>query len=172
MNKTIPHILFLVLVVTGPSAHAQATKSIELKPIQIQGPRYYYNFRKLRGGAFALQAPLQSLEDEEVNRHYRNFNTLVTVGRMAFIAPLTYFLSVLFGHTHTSLRRFQRTYWTLLSGATLINVGTEIAGRSQVRKAVDRYNLIILKGNSVGMQIEQMPNHQRVVGLGISRRFK
>lgn len=75
MNKIVLAGLFTLFILDVSAQHIK-TKTIELKPIHIQGGKYYYNFKKVSGGACGLQIPLESLGDDEINRRYKSFRTM------------------------------------------------------------------------------------------------
>lgn len=151
----------------------QATKTVHLKPIINHGLRYYYDFKKVDGGAYGLQIPLQSLDDAEINQRYKNFKKLRTIGGLTMIIPVVYLFSSATS-TNSSGRRggsfVSSTFWTLYLASLVSYIGFEIAAQHHLKKGVDRYNETILRRNTIGLHIESIEN-QSAVGIGFTHSF-
>lgn len=132
---------------------AQQQKSAELKPIHHQGFRYYYGFKKVYGGAKGIQIPLQSLNDDEVDRRYNNFRKFRTAEVVVSLVPVAY----LAANFPSSRRRyFDATSMYTVIGASLVAIiGLDICAKHQIKKGIDRYNEIILapSTSSVGASL-------------------
>jgi hypothetical protein len=121
---------------------AQQTKTLDLKPIHHQGFSYYYDFKRVDGGAYGLQIPLQGLGDEEVNRRYKKFKSLRTVEAALVAVPIVYLVTYIPESRHGHLN--MTTFWTVYGISLAAILGVEIAAKHQLKKGVDRYNELIL----------------------------
>lgn len=147
MIKIILTVLFILFIL---DVRAQHTKTAELKPIHRQGGRYFYDFRRVDGGAYGLQIPLQSLGDDEVNIRYKKFKSLRTLEGIFSIAPLLY----LFTQPSYGLPDYE-TFWIVYGGSFAGILLVEIGAKAQLRKGIDRYNRLILEpsGKAAGLSI-------------------
>ena len=153
------------------SAFGQATQTVHLKPIHKQGISYYYNFKKVDGGAYGLQIPLQSLEDAEVGLRYKNFKTLRTIGTAAIFIPTIYLISLPPANNATGVSNFDRqTFWILCFGSIATTIGFEIGAKHQLNRGIDKYNTTIMKRNSIGLRLEPVQN-SAALGIGFSHTF-
>ena len=146
MKKT--WLLFALLLLPILVA-AQRYRTIELKPITKQGWNYAYDLNRVTSPD-ALQIPLMSLQDEEVNRYYKSSRTLRTVGGVITIIPFVYIVSLPRNSYVDS-----STFWILIGGTILAQIGFEAWSHAKLGKAIDRYNILILKpsGQSLGVQL-------------------
>ncbi len=62
-----------------PKATAQDTKTFQLKPIHKQGWKYFYGGKKMNS-VYALQIPLEALDNTEINERFRKFKKLQVLG--------------------------------------------------------------------------------------------
>jgi len=140
--------LFLILFIL--ETKAQHTKSAELKPIHRQGSRYFYDFRRVDGGAYGLQIPLQSLGDEEVNIRYKKFKSLRVLEGIFSVVPLFYLFS-LPSNGRPDYHTFLIIYGSSFAGVILVEIGA----KAQLRKGIDRYNRLILEpsGRTAGLSL-------------------
>jgi hypothetical protein len=153
------------------SAFGQATQTVHLKPIHKQGISYYYNFKKVDGGAYGLQIPLQSLEDAEVDLRYKNFKTLRLIGTTAVFIPAIYLFSLPPSNNTTGARSFDpKTFLIVSFGSAAAIIGFEIGAKRQLNRAIDKYNTTIMKRNSIGLRLEPVQN-SAVLGIGFSHTF-
>ncbi|MBX2946981.1 MAG: hypothetical protein KF725_14195 [Cyclobacteriaceae bacterium] len=144
-------IFTCMLVLACSSLYAQRLKTVELKPIYKQGLRYYYDMNRVRT-PFALQVPLQSLNDEEINRRYKNFTRLSDVGGLLAFAPLIYILS----GTYSSGTSFNpNTFLSLLVAAFGLDITLDLFAHHQLRKGIDRYNelIVVPASNTPGLAL-------------------
>jgi hypothetical protein len=146
MKKTL---LLIGLVLVTAAAMSQTYKTVELKPITQQGWKYFYDLKRVTGPA-ALEVPLIAVNDEEVTHHLKGFRTYQTIESVVVIIPLVYVLS---------LPRNQyvdpNTFWWVLGGTLAVQLGMEALSHVQLGKAIDKYNMIILRpsGRSFGLEL-------------------
>ncbi len=138
--KLILCIIFLFCFVP---AQAQFTKSVSLKPIQINGGKYYYGLKKVKD-AYSLEVPLGEIDDKEVNRQYRGFKNLNTAANWVNAVPFIYLFYVAGNSSRSNPSRISATtFWTVWGGTILTSIGLRIAAKVKVKKAIDRYNELI-----------------------------
>ncbi len=150
---------------------AQETNTVELKPIYKQGFKYYYDFKKVDGGAYGLQIPLQSLNDPVINLRYKNFKNYRKLEGLVAIVPLVYLFSAASSRSTYSHRLDLHTFYSVYLGSLAAVLGVELLSHHQLQKAIDRYNIAIIKKNTVGIHIAPVQN-QLLIGLGFSHKFK
>jgi hypothetical protein len=142
-------ILFILMATVLLPALAQRYRTVELKPIAKQGWSYYYELKKV-ASPLALQIPLLALDDEEVTRHYRGYSTLVNVAGSLSVVPVIYILTL-----PSSSYIDETTFWLVIGGTLIAQYSLLIASHSKLRKAIDRYNLLILQpsGHAPGIRL-------------------
>ncbi len=146
MKKT----LFLLLLVVLPLvAAAQKYRTIELKPITKQGWQYYYDLKKV-SSPVALEVPLLSLNDPEVNQYTKAYKGWNTASGLVTIIPLIYFISL---PNNSSLD--SSTFWWVIGGTIAAQLGMSAVANVKLGKAIDKYNMIILQpsGRSLGVEV-------------------
>jgi hypothetical protein len=162
--------LLIPALIINISVFGQATQTVHLKPIHKQGLNYYYDFKKVDGGSYGLQIPLQSLEDPEIDLRYKNFKTLRRIGATAIFVPVIYLFSATSSST-TGRRSFSsQTFWLLYFGAIAANIGFEIGAKHQLKRAIEKYNTTIMKRNVIGLRLEPIQN-SAALGIGFSHMF-
>jgi hypothetical protein len=129
--------LITILVLLNVPALAQY-KTLELKPIQRQGWKYYYDFRKV-SSADALQIPLVAMEDERINKYYNTYSSLQLVSGLVFAIPVLYAV-----YNITSNVYDPDTFWRLTLGAVGVSLAMEIWSHNRIKLAIDRYNSLLL----------------------------
>ncbi|MFM7488022.1 MAG: hypothetical protein ACKO13_14020 [Cytophagales bacterium] len=149
--KTYVVILFLMLPL---ACFSQRFKVVELKPMVKQGFSYFYDGKRVHGGAYGLQIPLLSLNDEEVSRHYRSFHLWQSVSAVTTIVPAVYLIS-LPGRQNIN----QEEFWVVFGGSLAASFGCQIVSNIKIRKSIDRYNTLILAPSS------------QVLGASVTFRF-
>lgn len=173
--KILLSISFFLLCLAD--LQAQFTKTVSLKPIQIQGEvvfgmKYRYGLRMLND-AYALEVPLSSLENKEVERQYQGFKRLDDAARWVNLVPLFYFVYQV-SNTANSGRRFvnANSFWAVWGGSLLAAWGIKIAGRVKLKRAIDTYNDVIFMPE-VGQvnHIIDTPNNSINYGLKAVYRF-
>lgn len=153
---------FLVGYLASHSASAQHTRMVELQPIQKVGHRYFYDSRPL-GTAFALQIPLQSLKDEEIDQRYNRFVNFQRLRSLGYLASLIYI------GTNPNLYTSSNSFATILLASIAADITFNLISHHQMRKAIDRYNLLILPNAPIGSS----PSGSALqFSLGVGRRFK
>jgi hypothetical protein len=150
--------------------YRQTPVPAHLKPIEravgssALGSVYFYGGKRLTS-ASSLEVPFYELNDPMVSRHYRNYRTWTTVGRIVGFVPLVYFL------TRTQSVRFNSAeYWTVNGGSIVVALGAVIVANTQVNKGVARYNTLLRQipraEYRVGLSLAPTPLGTSVVGLG------
>lgn len=140
--------LLPILLLACFQLYGQKYKTIELKPITKQGWNYYYDLKKVKS-PYTLQFPLMGVEDEEIDRLYKGFQTMNTLSTITSFIPIIYIITLPKGAID------QETFWTLW-GASLATVFIfQGLGHSKLGKAIDRYNLLIYQpsGQSFGASL-------------------
>jgi hypothetical protein len=118
---------------------SQKFKTIELKPIVRQGGMYYYDLKKVHGGAYGLQIPLQSLNDDEINRRYKTFRTLRVFEGIVATVPAIYIVSI----SRNQIVN-QTEFWTVFGVSIATSLGLELVAHLQIKKGIDRYNTLVI----------------------------
>jgi hypothetical protein len=121
---------------------AQELKTMELKGIYHQGLYYYYDLKKVDGGAYGLQIPLQSLNDSIVNKRYKTFKTLRKVEGIVLAVPVIYAFSLI-----PDSRRHHvdaSSIWIVYGASIAAMLGIELVAKHHLGKAIDRYNQLIV----------------------------
>ena len=136
--KIILAVFFIAFVF---ETKAQRTRSVELKPIHVQGRAYYYDYKKIDGGPHGVQIPLQSLGDDEINRRYKSFRTLMIVQRSLSLIPAIYLYSNITNNSFISRNEF----WQVFGGTLVAQLTCTLIAKRQLRKGIDRYNRLILE---------------------------
>jgi len=128
---------------------AQRYKTIELKPITKQGWQYYYDFKRV-SSPVALEVPLMALNDEEINRHFRAAKTLRAISSAISLYPLIYLFTI-----PSSGYVDPTTFWIILGGTIVTQIGFEAFRHIKLGKAIDRYNSLIFQpsSSSLGVQL-------------------
>jgi hypothetical protein len=154
MRKIRFLLLFTGALVALPQlAISQRNKTIELKPVYNRGFTFYYDLKKLRT-PYALQLPLLSLGDDEATRRYLNFERLKYVSGLVWIAPTIMLLNIDSG-SFVSAQQFS----LVLLGALAVNLTCNLLAHRQLKKGVERYNIIIVGPSS------------QIAGLRVSYKF-
>lgn len=156
---------FLILLILFPfSLQAQFTKTVELKPIQKQDWRYFYDSRKVKS-PYALQIPLEALGDEEINRRYKNFYTLQILTTALAYAPLIYLLT-----TPVNSQADLETFLIMIGITIVVDLALDAVGHHQLKKAIDRYNILILP-KKVGLEGMSGNNPPGIWGVSIVKKL-
>ncbi len=162
MIKSIQLFIILsILCLQFHEATAQSYKSVELKPIYKQGWKYYYDFRKVNSPS-ALQIPLQSLNDEEVNVRFRRYSTMQSLRGIGYFASVIYLIS-----GSSSIQGSGEVFLGILAASVIADITLSITSHHQMKKAIQRYNLLIIN-KKIGAGIQP---GQQLIGLGFTRKF-
>lgn len=150
MNKCL---LISVLLIPSVSV-GQRFKIVELKPIINQGLTYYYDGKKIHGGAYGLQVPLLSLDDAEVKQNYQAFHNWQSVSALTSIVPALYLISL----SRNQLVN-QNEFWLVFGGSIVASLGCQLVAYRKINKGIERYNTLIITPSS------------QVIGPSIIYRF-
>lgn len=120
-------------------ASAQQYRTVELKPIQIQGWKYYYDFKRVNS-PFSLEIPLEAIEDDEINNRIRKFKNLQSVRGLGYLGSLVYLAS-----TNANTRSTANTFLGIFAAGIVLDLSFNLLSHRQMKRAVDKYNLAILK---------------------------
>ena len=163
-------VLVVVALLIGTwSARAQSTKEIPLKPIYKNGWKYFYGDQKLNS-VDALQIPLQSLNDDEINRRYKKFKTFQSLRIVAYIPSIVYLLiNANFGGRRPTRGINQETFWLLWGGGLVTDLTFNAISHGQMGKAIDVYNIKISNKSTLGLSFNRLLNENYP---GLSYRFK
>jgi len=169
----IAGLIMMAFLLCEITAHAQFTKEIPLKPIYKNGWKYFYGGQKMNS-AYALQIPLQSLDDKEINERFKKFKRLQVYRVFVYIPALVY----LFTNAHFGSGR--RGYNTRgVSGETfLVLAVVGVAGdltfkelaHHQMGKAIDIYNVKISNKSTLGLSFNRLLD-QNYPGLSYQFKF-
>jgi hypothetical protein len=150
---------------TCANLQAQFTKSINLKPIHIQGePAFGMKFRyglKTVKDAYALEIPLIELENEQVSKDYKSFKNFNTAANWVSWAPVFY-LAYEIGNAQGGRRFSANNFLAIWTGSLLTAWGLRIGGRVKLRRAINSYNELIFTPES---------NSQINFGVKVGYRF-
>lgn len=160
--KNRNYTLAILITLTTFNVLAQNTKMVELKPIQVQGHKYFYDFSKVQS-PYALQIPLQAVEDEEVNRRFKKFITFQYLRGIGYIASFVYII------TAPSYQYADETFLVIFLSAIAMDISFNLAGHSQIKKAAERYNLLILP-KKIGMKVNNR-GEKDAWGLTLVHKF-
>jgi hypothetical protein len=141
-------ICILMLFIPA-TVFAQRYKTIELKPITKRGWQYYYDL-KLVSSPVALEVPLMALNDEEINRHFQAAKTLRNVSFAVSFVPLIYIFTIpTYGYADPT------TFWLIVAGTLVTQLGMDVFRHIKLGKAIDRYNSLIFQpsSSSLGVQL-------------------
>ncbi len=166
--------IVLLLFVSSANADAQFTKEVPLKPIYKQGWKYFYGGKKMNA-AYALQIPLEALDNKEVNERFKKFKTLRTFRKIAYIPSLIYLLTSVhlrFGHRrgYNVQNASTETFALLVAGGVAADVAFNAMAHQQMGKAIDIYNLQIANKSSLGLHINPL-HKQNSIGLSFHLTF-
>jgi len=164
-------ILFAIAIVFSIQAQFNNLgKTFELKPIMSNGNKFFYGNTKVRKG-YSLQIPMQSLEDAEVNRRFKNYKNVRLAGRLSWFVPVGFLFIASSQNIFSTSRSESDALGWLTFGAFLTNIGCNITSNAILRKGIDRYNVLIFNRNTAGIQMEKIPNGSRLMAFGIVHYF-
>ncbi|MGV3558281.1 hypothetical protein [Larkinella arboricola] len=136
-----------------------------LMPIERSYGAYFYGGKRLRS-PHSMEIPFNELNNPTVNRHFRTFRTLATVGQAVAVVPLIY---VLTRPRTTSTRSGE--YWTVYFGSIGITLGLSLIGNGQVKKAVNEYNRALANAR-FGLSAQPVNGTtQTALGLSLTKRL-
>lgn len=165
--------MVIVLLFYAKQAQGQFTKSVPLKPIYKQDWKYYYGGRKVHS-VYALQIPLQELDNKEINERFRKFRKYRALGALAYLPSLVFLLTndhLRGGHYGFRSRNSDtRTLLFLVAGGIGGNVAFNALGHRQLNQAIDLYNIQIAEKSTLGISLNRLPR-ANLLGLSYSLRF-
>jgi hypothetical protein len=148
--------------------HAQFTKEIPLKPIYKNGGKYFYGDQRMNS-VYALQIPLQSLNDNEINARYKKFKTFQALRGAAYIPGLVYLLTnANFGGRRPTRGINSETFLLLWAGGIAGDITFNALSHHQMGKAIDIYNVKISNKSILGLSFNRLLNQNYP---GLSYRF-
>jgi len=159
----------VVLFVCTLNANAQYTKEMPLKPIYKNGWKYFYGVQRMNS-AYALQIPLQSLNDSEINARYKKFKTFQVLRGVAYIPGVVYLLTnANFGGRRPTRGISSETFLLLWAGGLVGDITFNALSHDQMAKAIDIYNMKISNKSMLGLSFNRLLNQNY---LGLSYQFK
>ena len=136
-----------------------------LKPIERSYGAYFYGGKRLRS-PHSMEIPFNELNDPAVNRHFRTFRTLATVGQAVAVVPLIYVLT----RPRTTATR-SGEYWTVYFGSIGVTLGLSLIGNTQVKKAVNAYNRSLANAR-FGLSVQPVNGTtQTALAIGLTKRL-
>src|SRR6478736_2193816 len=170
MRLTISIAIILFAWIGVSSSCAQDTKEMSLKPIYKNGWKYFYGDQRMNS-VYALQIPLQSLNDSEINLRYKKFKTFQVLRGIAYIPALIY----LFTNANYSGRRPTRgvssqTFLLFAAGGLAGDITFNALSHHQMGKAIDIYNVKISNKSTLGLSFNRLLN-QNYPGLTYQFKF-
>jgi len=161
--------IVIALLIGTLSAHAQFTKEITLKPIYKNGGKYFYGEQRMNS-VYALQIPLQSLNDSEINARYKKFKTFQVLRGVAYIPSLIYlFTNANFGGRRPTRGISSETFLLLWAGGLAADITFNALSHHQMGKAIDIYNVKISNKSTLGLSFNRLLDQNYP---GISYQFK
>jgi hypothetical protein len=162
--------IVVVLFICTLRAHAQFTKEMPLKPIYKNGWKYFYGDQRMNS-VYALQIPLQSLNDNEINARYKKFKTFQVLRGVAYIPGLVYlFTNANFSGRHGTRAVQSETLLLLWAAGLAGDITFNALGHYQMGKAIDIYNLKISNKSTLGLSFNRLLN-QNYPGLSYQLKF-
>jgi hypothetical protein len=150
----------LALFVCALNANAQFTKEVPLKPIYKQGWKYFYGDQRMNS-VYALQIPLESLGDQEINARFRKFKKLQIYRVLIYVPSVVY----LFANVHFGGRRGYstrgmdtETFLLLATGGLAGDITFNAMAHQQMAKAIDIYNVKISNKSTLGLSFNRLLN--------------
>ena len=153
-------------------AKAQFTREVPLKPIYKQGWKYFYGNKRMNS-AYALQIPLEALENREINERFRKFKRLQVIGLLAYLPSFVYLFTngrAIVRHGRGYRNSEDRTYLFLLAGGIGGRITFSALAHRQMNEAIDIYNIQIANKSSVGLSLAPLPR-QNILGLSYHFTF-
>jgi hypothetical protein len=160
MRLTGSIAIILLQGIGASGVYAQYTKEVPLKPIYKNGWKYFYGGQKMNS-VYALQIPLQSLDDKEINERFKKFKRFQVYRIFVYIPSIVY----LFTYVGSSRRGYAprghnqaETYWILLAVGVAGDITFNELGHHQMAKAIDIYNVKISNKSTLGLSFNRLLN--------------
>jgi len=152
------------------SGRAQSTKEMPLKPIYKNGWKYFYGTQRMNS-VYALQIPLQSLNDDEINARYKKFKTYQALRVVAYIPGIIYlFTNANFGGRRPTRGLTSETFLLFVAGGVVGDITFNALSHHQMGKAIDIYNVKISNKSSLGLSFNRLLG-QNYPGLSYQFKF-
>jgi hypothetical protein len=166
-------IVLLALICSG-NVLAQFTREVPLMPIYKQGWKYFYGGKKMNS-AYALQIPLQALDNKQINDRFRKFKTLRVFSKVAYAPAILYLLTnvhLRFGHRrgYSAQNASTEAFALLAAGGIAGDIAFNGLAHYQMSKAIDIYDLQIANKSSLGVSVNPL-HKQNSMGLALHLRF-
>lgn len=159
------YVLMLILILPI-TAWSQQTKSIQLKPIYKQGSRYFYDNKRVQS-PYALQIPLQSLNDPDINKYYNSFKNLQLARGLAYLPSLIYLFTI-----DRNSYQNPNIFFYLLLGGLGADLTLNVISQNRMSKSIDLYNISIMDRSSLGLKLDRLPaNNQFMLSFGFRKRL-
>src|SRR6478736_1876674 len=156
MRLTISIAIILFAWIGVSSSCAQDTKEMPLKPIYKNGWKYFYGDQRMNS-PYALQIPLQSLNDKEIDMRYRKFKTFQALRVVAYIPSIVYVLANgNFGGRRPTRGINSETFWLLWGGGLIADFTFNAISHGQMGKAIDIYNVKISNKSTLGLSFNRL----------------
>ncbi len=163
MRKLFGILLFML---GSLFAWAQQTITVPLKPIHKQGRQYFYDGKRMYS-PYAIQVPLQSLNDREINRYFNQFRGFQQARGLAYLPSLIFLFT-----NESNSQDASRVFLLLLAGGFAADIGLSIASHTRLSKAINLYNFAIMDRASIGLNLDRLPaNNQYMVSFGLKKRL-
>jgi hypothetical protein len=163
-------LVMAALLICAHTVCAQSTKEMSLKPIYKNGWKYFYGDEKMNS-VYALQIPLQSLNDKEINMRYKKFKTFQVLRGIAYIPSLVYLLTnANFGGRRPTRGISSETFLLFVAGGVAADITFNAISHHQMGKAIDIYNVKISNKSTLGLSFNRLLN-QNYPGLSYQFKF-
>ncbi len=150
--------------------NGQFTKQVPLKPIYKQGWKYFYGEQRMNS-VYALQIPLQSLNDNEINARYKKFKTFQVLRGVAYIPAIVYILTnANFGGRRPTRGLTSEKFLLFWAGGLVGDITFNALSHHQMGKAIDIYNVKISGNSTLGLSFNRLLD-QKFPGLSYKFRF-
>jgi hypothetical protein len=159
----------VVLFICSKNALAQFTKEVPLKPIFKQGWKYFYGDQRMNS-VYALQIPLESLNNKEINERFKRFKRFQILRGVGYIPGIVYLLvNANFGGRRPTRGINSQTFLLLWAGGLAADITFNAMAHHQMGKAIDIYNLKISNKSTLGLSFNRLLNQNHP---GVSFQFK
>ncbi len=160
----------VVLLACTLSAKGQYTKEVPLKPIYKQGWKYFYGDQRMNS-VYALQIPLESLNDQEINERFKRFKRFQVLRGIAYIPGIVYLLvNANFGGRRPTRGINSQTFLLLWAGGLAADITFNAMAHHQMGKTIDIYNVKISNKSTLGLSFNRLLN-ENYPGLSYQFRF-
>lgn len=169
LKQSLPLILAtigILMLMSSQDVSAQNTKSIQLKPIFKSGRKYFYDSKKMVT-PYSLEIPLLALNNEEINRNYRQFKTLQSLRGLAYLPGLVWLFAA-----NPNSTNYDEGLFYLLMGGLVVDIGINAISHQKMKQAIDLYNIAIMDRSAIGFNMQNIQYQQFSFNIGYKYRFK